>query len=174
MDRIYINNQIRAKEVRVIDETGSQLGIMDFEKALQLAKEKNLDLIQVTEKAVPPVCRIMEYGKFLYHQQKKEKDMKHHQKGGELKEIRLTFAISDHDIEVKAKKAEEFLKIGDKVKIDMRLRGRERALQGFAREKIKKFIDALEKLIPLKLERDLKKEASSLTMIISSGDKKHG
>jgi translation initiation factor IF-3 len=172
LDRVFINNQIRAKEVRVVDETGSQLGVMEIFAAIDLAKSKGLDLIQVTEKAVPPVCRIMDYSKFLYQQQKKEKEMRHHQKGGELKEIRLTFAISDHDIETKARKAEEFLKDGDKVKIDMRLRGREKALQGFAREKIKKFVDTLEKLIPLKLERDLKREASSLTMIISAGAKK--
>ncbi len=166
-NRIYTNNQIRASEVRVIDETGKQLGVLNLEEALRLSKEKNLDLIQVTDKATPPVCKIMEYGKYLYQLQKKEKSMHMKPKGGELKGIRLTFAISLHDMETKAKKAEEFLKDGDKIKIEMRLRGREKALQGFAREKIKKFIDTLEQLIPIKLERDLKREAGGLTMIIS-------
>lgn len=166
LKRIFINNQIRAKEVRVIDETGKQLGIMDLEKALLLAKEKKLDLIQVTDKVVPPVCQIKEYSKFFYQLQKKEKVSRRH-KGGELKGIRLTFAISKHDLEIKARQAEKFLKIGDKVKIEMPLHGREKMLQNFAKEKIKKFIEMLEKLVPIKLERDLKKEARGLTMIIS-------
>lgn len=140
---------------------------MDIMQALKTAKEKNLDLIQVTDKVEPPVCKIMESGKYLYQLQKKEKVMHQKTKGGELKGVRLTFAISDHDLAIKASQAEKFLKIGDKIKIEMKLRGREKALQGFAREKIKKFIDMLEKSMPLKLERDLKREGGGLTMIIS-------
>lgn len=165
-NRIFINNQIRAKEVRVIDETGKQLGLMNISEAIDLAKSKNLDLIQVTQKIDPPVCKIMDYGKYLYQLQKKEKEAKRH-KGGELKGIRLTFAISEHDLEIKARQAEKFLKIGDKVRIEMRLHGREKTLSNFAKEKIKKFIEILEKSIPLKLERDLKKEGGNLVMIIS-------
>lgn len=165
MKRIFINNQIRAKTVRVIDETGKQLGIMDLLQALQIAQERNLDLIQVTEKVEPPVCKITDYGKYLYQLQKKEKAVKH--KGGKVKGIRLTFGISEHDLEIRANLAERFLKKGDKIKVGMPLRGRQKALQGFAREKIKKFIEILEKLIPIKIERELKKEFGGLTMIIS-------
>ncbi len=161
-NRIITNNR---KEVRVVDETGKQLGIMPLEEALRLAEEKGLDLIQVTEKVEPPVCKMGDYGKYLYQQQKKERKTKIH--SGELKEIRVGFKISPHDLEIKAKLAEKFLKKGDKVKITLVLRGREKALQGFAKEKIKLLIDKLDSLIPIKIEKDLKKEPRGLTMIIS-------
>jgi len=163
--RTFINYQIRASEVRVIDETGKQIGVMPAAEALQMAKERNLDLIQVTEKAIPPVCKIGDSGKFLYRLKKKERTAK--PKGGELKGIRLGFKISDHDLETRAKQSEKFLKKGNKVRIEMRLRGRERALQGFAREKIEKFLGVLEKLVPIKIERELKKQPRGLTVIVS-------
>lgn len=166
MNKILINNFIRSKEVRVVDETGAQLGIMNIFDAIDLAKSKGLDLIQVTEKVDPPVCRIADYGKFLYQQQKKEKKIGH-PKGGELKEIRLTFGISSHDMETKAKQAEKFLKEGNKVKINMTLRGREKAMGQFATEKLKKFLEQLNLIIPIKTERELKKEPRGFTMIIS-------
>jgi len=160
-----INNRIRAKEVRLIDETGKQLGIVPIEEALKMALEKNLDLIQVTEKVEPPVCKIMEQGKYLYSQQKKEKAGKHN-KGGEMKGIRLTFGISDHDLEIRARQAEKFLQKGNKVMIEIRLRGREKAHQEIAVEKLKKLIEFVKKTIEVKTERDLKKEARGFTMII--------
>lgn len=150
----------------MIDEKGEQLGILDLEKAISLAKEKNLDLIQVTEKVDPPVAKIMNYGKYLYQQQKKEKGVKHHKKT-ELKAVRLTFAISDHDLEIKAGQAEKFLKAGDIVRIEMKLRGREKTLESFSREKIGKFIEILKKTIPVKIENNLRKEPRGLTMVIS-------
>lgn len=166
LKRIFINNQIRAKEVRVIDETGKQLGVLILEKALQIARERNFDLIQVTEKVEPPVCKLMDYGKYLYQLEKKEKLAKHH-KAGELKGIRLTFGISQHDLETRVKQAEKFLKKGDKIRVEMPLRGREKAHQDFAREKIRKFLEILEKLVPIKVERELKREFRGLTMIIA-------
>lgn len=166
MDKILINNFIRAKEVRVISETGEQLGIMNIFQAIDLAKSKGLDLIQVTEKVEPPVCRIANYGKFLYQQQKKEKKMAK-PKGGELKEIRLTFNISPHDMEVRANQAKKFLDDGDKVKINMSLRGREKAMGQFATDKVRTFLDNLNKLIPIKTERELKREPRGFTMIVS-------
>ncbi len=163
--RIPINNYIKAKEVRVIDETGKQLGIMPIVEALHLASEKNLDLIQVTESVMPPVCKIGDFGKYLYQLQKKERKIK--QKGGELKEIRIGFNISPHDLEIKAKQTEKFLKNGDKVKIVMPLRGREKAMGKFALEKIEYFYHFLESLIPLKTEKELKKEPQGFVMIVS-------
>lgn len=165
MKKIFINNQISAKEVRVIDETGKQLGVMNLEQALKTAQEHNSDLIQVTDKVIPPVCKITDYGKYLYQQEKKEKSAK--PSGGEVKGIRLTFGISDHDLEIRAHLAEKFLKKGDIVKIEMRLKGREKALRGFAEEKIKKFINMLEKLIPIKTASGVKREQQGLTIIIS-------
>jgi translation initiation factor IF-3 len=162
----YINNQIRAKEVRLIDEAEKQLGVLSLEESLRIAREKGLDLIQVTEKVEPPVCRIMDFGKYLYRQQKKEKGAKHHH-GGEVKGIRLTFRISDHDMEIRARQAEKFLKEGDSVKIDLVLRGREKALQNFARQKLDKFMEILKKLVPIKQESQMKKGPGCLTIIVS-------
>jgi len=166
LDKILINNFIRAKEVRVISETGEQLGVMNIFNAIDLAKSKGLDLIQVTEKVEPPVCRIANHGKYLYQQQKKEKKMAK-PKGGGLKEIRLTFNISPHDMGVRANQAKKFLDDGDKVKINMSLRGREKAMGGFATEKVKLFLENLNSLIPIKTERELKREPRGFTMIVS-------
>lgn len=162
------NNRIRAPEVRLIDETGKQLGVVPLVKALQKAKERNLDLVQVTEKVDPPVCKIIDYGKYLYQLEKKERSIKKH-RAGEIKGIRLSFNISEHDLEIKARQAEKFLKKGNIVRIEMKLRGREKTLQGFAKEKIKKFLAVLEKSLPIKIERELKMQPRGLTMIISKG-----
>lgn len=150
----------------MIDETGKQLGILELGKALQIAWERGFDLIQVTEKVEPPVCKLMDYGKHLYQLEKKEKSAKHHKVGG-LKGIRLTFGISEHDLITRVNQAEKFLKEGDKIRVEMRLKGRERAHQDFAREKIRKFLEILEKSFPIKVERDLKKEFRGLTIIIA-------
>lgn len=166
--RILINNQIRAREVRLIDETGKQLGVVPFEQAAQLAIDRKLDLIQVTEKVEPPVCRLGDYGKYLYHEEKKEKAMAKH-RGGELKGVRLTFNISSHDMETRAQQALKFLNKGDVVRIELPLRGREKALQDFAREKVAKFLEILKALTPIKIERDLKREARGFSMIIGKG-----
>ena len=153
--------------MRVIDETGTQLGVMDIFVAIDLAKSKGLDLIQVTEKVEPPVCRIGNYGKYLYSAQKKERKIKVHTKISKLKEIQIGFNISPHDIEVKAKQAESFLKNGDKVKVGMMLKGREKAMGEFAKKKILFFLETMDKLIPIKTERELKREPKGFTMIIS-------
>lgn len=163
--RPLINNLIRAREVRVVDETGKQLGVMSLKDALGLSYGRNLDLIQVTEKVEPPVCKIMDYGKYQYLQKKKERSGKK-QKAGELKGIRLGFNISLHDMETKAHQAEKFLKKGYKVRIEMKLKGRERALENFAKEKINKFLEILKNFVPIKTEKELKREARGLTMII--------
>ena len=163
--RIYINNQIRATEVRLIDETGKQLGVLPLAEALNLAKERGFDLIQVTERLEPPVCKLGGYGKYLYQQEKKAKETKK-QDSGELKEIRLTFTISSHDLETRAKQAEKFLQKGNRVRITLRLRGRQNALEGYAKEKIEKFMEALAARISVKKERELKKEPRGLSIIV--------
>ena len=150
----------------MISETGEQLGVINIFTAIELAKSKGLDLIQVTEKVEPPVCRIANYGKYLYQQSKKEKKMVK-PRGGELKEIRLTFNISPHDMETRAKQAEKFLNDGDKVKINMSLRGREKAMGQYATDKVKLFLEKLNIIIPIKTERELKREPRGFTMIVS-------
>lgn len=127
-----INEEIRDKELRVIDSDGTMLGIMKLEEALELANSKKLDLVNISPNANPPVCKILDYGKYRYEMQKREKEAKKKQKTTQLKEIRLSTFIEDHDIRVKANTAYKFLKDGDKVKVSLRFRGREkdRAAQG--------------------------------------------
>ena len=119
------NNRIRAREIRLIDEQGAQVGIVALRDAIQMAEERGFDLVEVAPNAVPPVCRIMDYGKFRYEQSKKEREARKHQKQVELKEVRLKPKTDDHDIDVKAKQARKFLLGGDKVKFTLRFRGRE-------------------------------------------------
>ncbi|MBI2049955.1 MAG: translation initiation factor IF-3 [Candidatus Staskawiczbacteria bacterium] len=165
-NRIPINNFIRAKEVRVIDENGQQLGIMNIFSAIDLAKERGLDLIQVTEKVEPPVCKIGDYGKYLYSLRKKEKKTSLKTRT-ELKEVRIGFNISPHDLETKAKQAEKFLRDGHKIKVGMMLKGREKAMGDYAKGKILSFLEVLNSLIPIKVERELKREPRGFTTIIS-------
>ncbi|MGB4438540.1 MAG: translation initiation factor IF-3 [Sedimentibacter sp.] len=122
---LQINEQIREKEVRVIDSDGNQLGVISTKEALQIAETKKLDLVNVSPTAVPPVCRIMNYGKYKYAQAKKEKESKKKQKVITIKEIRMTPNIEEHDLAVKAKNASKFLEDGDRVKVVVRFRGRE-------------------------------------------------
>lgn len=122
---LMINEQIRDKEVRLIDDEGEQLGIVSSKDAQKLADDKKLDLVKIAPTAKPPVCRIMDYGKFKFDQAKKEKDARKKQKTVDIKELRLSPSIDVHDVQVKVKKALEFLKDGDKVKVSIRFRGRE-------------------------------------------------
>ncbi len=124
-DRLRINNRIRAREVRLIDENGAQVGVVPIRDALLMAEERGLDLVEVAPNAVPPVCRILDYGKFRYEQSKKEREARKNQKQVEVKQIRLEPKTDDHDLEVKAKQARRFLMDGDKVKFNLRFRGRE-------------------------------------------------
>ncbi len=163
--RIFINNQIRASEVRLIDESGKQRGVVPFQEALNLARERGFDLIQITEKVEPPVCRLGEYGKYLYQLEKKSRETKR-QEGGELKEIRLTFTISSHDLETRVAQAEKFLQKGNRVRVALRLRGRQNALEGYAREKVERFLEALGAHMPVKLEKELTKEPRGLSVIV--------
>jgi len=139
---------------------------MPLSKALEIAKEHNLDLIQVTEKVEPPVCKLGNYGKHIYLEEKKEK-LAQKRKNSELKGIRLTFNISLHDMETRANLAKKFLNQEDRVRVELPLRGREKSLESFAREKIKKFLEILEKSISIKIEKELKREQRGLTMIIT-------
>ena len=121
-----INEEIRASEVRLINENGEMVGIVSIDEALSKAEAADLDLVNISPNAVPPVCKILDYGKYRYEQQKKEKNAKKNQRVTEIKEIRLSASIEDHDVQVKARTAMKFLQDGDKVKVSLRFRGRER------------------------------------------------
>ena len=166
MNKPLVNQQIRAREVRIVDEDGTQLGVVSIKEAIRMAQERNLDLIQVTEKVDPPVCRIGDYGKYLYSLKKNEKGPK--VKSGELKNVRLSFNISSNDLVIRAKNAIKFLNNREKVKIDLLLRGRQKGLDQVGKEKIKKLIELIESEgIEIKIEKELKREPRGLSMIIS-------
>lgn len=138
---LQINEQIREREVRLIDVDGEQVGVVPSKKALEMAYDKKLDLVKVAPNAKPPVCRIMDYGKYKYEMAKKEKEARKNQKVINIKEIRLTPNIEEHDLNVKANKAIGFLKDGDKVKVSVRFRGRQMGHTDMGREVLGKFIE---------------------------------
>lgn len=120
-----INEQIRDREVRVVDQNGEQLGILTIQAAMQLAEERGLDLVKIAPTAKPPVCKIMDYGKYHFEQSKREREMRKNQKVITVKEVRLSSTIDEHDIDVRVKNALRFLGEGDKVKVSIRFRGRQ-------------------------------------------------
>ncbi|MEI8215784.1 MAG: translation initiation factor IF-3 [Eubacteriales bacterium] len=138
-----INEEIRDKEVRLIDSDGGQLGIVSTEKAMEIALEKKLDLVMISPTANPPVCKILDYGKYRYELQKKEKEAKKKQKTTQIKEIRLSPSIEAHDLTVKANNAIKFLKELDKVKVSLRFKGRERGYTDVGIVVMNKFADAV-------------------------------
>ena len=138
-----INEQIREHEVQVIDEQGSKLGVMKTHDAILTAEQKNLDLVLVAPNAKPAVCKIMNYGKYKFEQAKKEKEARKNQKTVEVKELRVTPNIEEHDFNFKAKNARKFLEDGNKVKITVRFRGRELNYVKLGEETLNKFVEDL-------------------------------
>jgi translation initiation factor IF-3 len=128
-----LNHEIRVREVRLIDENGRQLGIYPTREALRVAEERGLDLVEVAPNANPPVCRLLDYGKFLYEKQRRDREARRAQRQVEVKEIRLRPKIADHDVMVKEKQARDFLAHGAKVRVRVRFRGREITHQEIAR-----------------------------------------
>ena len=136
-----INEEIRDKEVRLIDAGGEQLGIMSAQKALEVAIERGMDLVKIAPQAQPPVCRIMDYGKFRFEQAKREKEARKNQRVMEIKEIRLSPGIDVNDLNVKVGHASRFLKGGDKAKVSVRFRGREVTHSSIGLELLKRFAE---------------------------------
>lgn len=152
--------------MRVIDEKGENLGILNLSQALKAAYERNLDLVQITEKLVPPVCKIIDYGKYLYRLKKKSKGGQT-TKAGEIKGIRLTFAISPHDLQTRVRQSAKFLEKGHKIKVEIILRGRQRGLRNFARAKMEEFVAQLRETTPVSLEQPLRERGNRLTIILA-------
>ena len=166
---LEINEEIRDKEIRVIGADGSQMGIMSAEQALKLAEEANLDLVKIAPTAVPPVCRVMDYGKYRFEQQKKEKENKKNQKVVETKEVRLSINIDTNDFNTKVNQANKFLKNGDKVKASIRFRGREMAHSKAGLDVMARFGEAVEGGV---IEKQAKLEGRSMQMVIAPATKK--
>jgi translation initiation factor IF-3 len=138
-----INRAIRVPEVRLIDEDGAQLGVVPTVQAMEMARQKDLDLVEVAANAVPPVCKLMDYGRAKYEQTKKEREAKKHQHAVELKELRLRPGTDDHDVDVRARSARRFIEEGHKVRLLVRFRGREAAHPEIARGQIDRIVKAL-------------------------------
>ncbi|NLW79367.1 MAG: translation initiation factor IF-3 [Ruminococcaceae bacterium] len=161
---LEINGQIREKEVRVIDADGSQLGVMQTRDAMKLAEDRDLDLVKIAPQANPPVVKVLDYGKYRFELQKKEKEARKNQKTVEIKEIRLSLKIDTNDFNTKVGHAARFLKAGDKVKVTIRFRGREMAHPRQGLEVHRRFAEALPEAT---IERAPKLEGRSMIMFLA-------
>ena len=165
-----INGQIRAKEVQLIGDQGEKVGVISLREALEKAEEKNLDLVLVAPNANPPVCKIMNYGKYKFEQAKKEKEAKKKQKTLEVKELRVTPNIEEHDFGFKSKNARKFLEDGNKVKITVRFRGREVNNSRAGEVVLEKFIDVLSDISVV--EKKPKLEGRNMFIILAKKTEK--
>lgn len=156
---------IRISPIRLIDEKGNQIGIVETQKALQMAKESSLDLVEINPNSRPPVCKIIDWGKYQYLQSKKEKKNKQSQKKTEVKGIRFRPSTGENDLSFKVKQVEKFLKKGSKVKVEILLRGRENAFKDQAKEALKNFIDKIEN--PYKIDQDIQKQFNGFNIVIT-------
>lgn len=165
ISELMINEQIRDKEVRLIGENGEQLGVVSIEEAMRLADEAELDLVKIAPKAEPPVCKIVDYGKYKYEMLRKEKEAKRKQKTVELKEIRLTPVIDSNDLNTKINQAIKFLQKGDRVKVTLRFRGREMAHMQQSKVILDQFAEAASEVAVI--EKPAKTEGRSISMVLA-------
>lgn len=164
-NRIRINNQIRAREVRVIDEEGGNLGVLALSEALLLAEGKDLDLIEISPEAKPPIAKIMDFGKWKYQEDKRQKQAKSKSSNTETKSLQVKIGTGEHDLGMKARKASAFLKEGHRVKADLFLPGRTKYLdRGFLEERLKRFLDLVTE--NYKISSPVAKSPKGLTIII--------
>ena len=163
---LLINEEINGKEIRVIGDDGAQLGIMSSKDAQKLANQKNLDLVMIAPQATPPVCRIMDYGKYRFEQAKREKEARKNQHVVEVKEIRMSLNIDTHDFNTKVNNAIKFLKGGDKVKVSIRYRGRELAHPELGNGLIQRFAEQCAEYGVV--DKQPKMEGRSLAMFLSA------
>ncbi|SMB95994.1 bacterial translation initiation factor 3 (bIF-3) [Desulfonispora thiosulfatigenes DSM 11270] len=162
---LRINEEIRVKEIRLVDEQGGQLGIMSPKEAIDIATEKGLDVVEVAPTGRPPVCRIMDYGKYKYEQSKKEREARKNQKIINIKEVKLRPNIEDHDFMTKTKNAIRFLKDGDKVKVTIMFRGREITHPELGKQLCLRLADHVKDIA--KVEKVPKVEGRNMTMVLT-------
>jgi len=163
---LMVNEQIRDKEVRLIDVDGTQLGVVNAKEAQRMANERNLDLVKIVPNANPPVCKIIDYGKYKFEQTKREKEAKKKQKVINVKEVRLSPNIGEHDLNTKIKQAEKFLKNGDKVKVTIRFRGREMAHTQVGKEILDEIAKTLSEVGTI--DKPAKMEGRNMVMYLMS------
>ena len=165
ISELMINERIRDREVRLVSESGEQLGIMSSREALKLAREADLDLVKIAPNAKPPVCKIIDYGKYRYELARKEKEAKKKQKTMEVKEVRLSPNIDTNDLNTKANQARKFISKGDKVKVTLRFRGREMAHVNYSKQILDSFYERLEDIAVV--DKNPKMEGRSMVMFLS-------
>ena len=165
ISELMINERIRDREVRLVSESGEQLGIMSSREALKLAREADLDLVKIAPNAKPPVCKIIDYGKYRYELARKEKEAKKKQKTMEVKEVRLSPNIDTNDLNTKANQARKFITKGDKVKVTLRFRGREMAHVNYSKQILDSFYERLEDIAVV--DKNHKMEGRSMVMFLS-------
>lgn len=165
-----LNGDITDKEVRLIGENGEQLGIMSVSEALAIAEKAGLDLVKISPNAIPPVCKVMDYGKFMFDKAKREKEARKNQKVIEIKEIQLSMTIEQHDIDIKAKNASKFLQAGNKVKVVLRMRGRQQAYSAKGIEIVNNFCAGLEN--DAIKDKDPKVEGRNVVVVLNPKVKK--
>ncbi len=165
-----INEEIRAAQVRLVGPDGEQLGMMSSSEALDVAYQKNLDLVLIAPKAEPPVCKVMDYGKYKFELAKRDKEARKNQKTINIKELRISASIDEHDFETKLNHAKKFLKDGDKVKVSIRFRGREIAHAALGAKNLERFRDALSEYGTA--DKAPKLEGRSIHILIAPGAKK--
>ncbi|NLK51558.1 MAG: translation initiation factor IF-3 [Syntrophomonadaceae bacterium] len=162
---LRVNNEIRVREVRLVGENGEQLGILPVKEALRVSLEKGLDLVEVAPNAKPPVCRLMDYGKYKYEQSKRDREARKKQKVITVKEVKVRPKIEEHDLEVKTKNAERFLKEGDKVKVTVMFRGREITHPALGQQICARIAETLKELA--NVEREARLEGRNMVMILT-------
>ena len=165
MLKTRVNHQITAKEVRLINDEGQQIGIMPLSQALNLAQEHGLDLVEISPNAQPPVVKLIDFAKFKYQQKKLEQQQKKNAKKTEVKTIWISMRISDHDMNIKASKIMEFLTDGDLVRIELRMRGREQAFGDLGKQNLEKFLKFIS--IPFRVEIPLKRMGGTWTLTVA-------
>ena len=164
-NNIQINEEIRDAELRVISSDGQQLGIMSAKQALEIAEQKNLDLVKIAPQSKPPVCKIMDYGKYRFEQSKREKEARKNQHVVDIKEVRLSLNIDTHDFNTKLNNALKFIKHGDKVKVSIRFRGREMGHPEIGLDTMKRFADACGDAVVI--EKPAKLEGRNMLMFLA-------
>lgn len=167
---LQINDEIRDEEVRVVSDKGKQLGVMSSEKALQAARKRGLDLVKIAPKATPPVCKIIDYGKYRFEQAKREKEAKKNQRVTEVKEIRLSLNIDTHDFNTKLNHAKRFIKVGNKVKVSIRFRGREMGHPEIGYDIMQRFSDELSEISVI--EKPAKLDGRNMLMFLGPKSEK--
>ncbi len=167
-NQIYrANEQIRVPEIRLIDENGAALGVMKTSDALALAREREFDLVEVSPKAQPPVCKLLDFGTFKYQKAKEQQAQKAHAKKVDVKGVRLSVKMGAHDLETRKKKALDFLESGHKIKLEIRMRGREKAHGELAFQRITDFVKLLEETYPVVIEQAPSRQGGNVNAVIA-------